>query len=412
MTRNKIGALLLSFAIALGLWMYVRTYVNTDYEQTLYNVPVALEGESILTERQLMLLSEEDCEVNIKIYGSRQDVSKINSGNIQLVADLSKINEPGEHNLTYNIIFPGDVPTGAVSAEKSPDRVKVVVAKKKIKNIPIKVNYLGDVPADYIKDTAAMSLDHEYVEISGPEEVVDQIDHAALVIDCRNQTQTIYESYRYELRDAEENPVDAGWITTNVSEVKVYLPISMVKKIPLTVTVIDGGGATGDTAIIEIEPKEISVSGSETVLESLTELNLGNLDLSQIAGDTVKEFEINLPEGIKNVTNLPTAKVSISFPRLSSREFTITQFQAVNLGTDMAWETLTKQITITVRGLKSEVQQLSEEDIIVQLDLTNVENTSAVEPIILFPKSLQSLGAVGSYSVSVQVTPIENVMEE
>ena len=412
MTRNKIGALLLSFAIALGLWMYVRTYVNTDYEQTLYNVPVALEGESMLTERQLMLLSEEDCEVNIKIYGSRQDVSKINSGNIQLVADLSKINEPGEHNLTYNIIFPGDVPTGAVSAEKSPDRVKVVVAKKKIKNIPIKVNYLGDVPADYIKDTAAMSLDHEYVEISGPEEVVDQIDHAALVIDCRNQTQTIYESYRYELRDAEENPVDAGWITTNVSEVKVYLPISMVKKIPLTVTVIDGGGATRDTAIIEIEPKEISVSGSEAVLESLTELNLGNLDLSQIAGDTVKEFEINLPEGIKNVTNLPTAKVSISFPRLSAREFTVTQFQAVNLGTGMTWETLTKQITITVRGLKSEVQQLKEEDIIVQLDLSGVENTSAVEPIILFPKSLQSLGAVGSYSVSVQVTPIENVMEE
>ena len=51
-------------------------------------------------------------------------------------------------------------------------------------------------------------------------------------------------------------------------------------------------------------------------------------------------------------------------------------------------------------------------DIIVQLDLSGVENTSAVEPIILFPKSLQSLGAMGSYSVSVQVTPNETVSEE
>lgn len=412
MTRNKTGSLLLSFAIALGLWMYVRTYVNTDYEQTLYNIPVALEGESMLTERQLMLLSEEDCEVNIKIYGSRQDVSKINSGNIQLVADLSKINEPGEHNLTYNIIFPGDVPTGAVSAEKNPDRVKVVVARKKTKEIPVKVTYQGDVPADYIKDISALTLDHSYVEISGPESVVDQIDHAALVIDCEDRTETIYESYRYELRDQEEKPVDAGWITTNVSEVKVYLPISMIKKIPLTLTVIDGGGASWETSVIEIEPKQISVSGSETVLDTLTELNLGTLDLSQITGDTVKEFEINLPEGIKNISNLPTARVSISFPRLATREFTITQFQALNLESGMTWEALTKQITITVRGLKSEVQQLSAEDIIVQLDLAGVENTSAVEPIILFPKSLQSLGAVGSYSVSVQVTPDVTMTEE
>ena len=412
MTRNKLGALLLSFVIALGLWMYVRTYVNTDYEQTLYNIPVALEGESMLTERQLMLLSGEDHEVDIKVHGSRQDVSKINSGNIQLVADLSRINEPGEHLLTYSIIYPGDVPAAAVSAERNPDRVRVLVAKRKTKEIPVKVNYLGDVPADYIKDISALTLDYEYVEITGPEVVVDQIDHAALTIDCRNQTETIYESYRYELRDAKENPVDAGWITTSVSEVKVHLPISMVKKIPLTLTVIDGGGAGAETSKIVIEPLEISVSGSETLLGSLTELNLGTIDLAQITADTVKEFEINLPDGVKNVTNLPTAKVTISFPRLATREFTITQFQALNLGEGMKWEALTKQLTITVRGLKSEVQQLREEDIIVQLDLTGVENTSAVEPIILFPKSLQSLGAMGSYSVSVQVTPTEIISEE
>ena len=413
MTRNKLSALLLSFAIALGLWMYVRTYVNTDYEQTFYNIPVALEGESILaTERQLMLLSGDEFEVNIKVHGSRQDVSKINSGNIQLVADLSKVNEPGEHLLTYSIIFPGDVPTGAVSAEKNPDRVRVVVAKKKTKEIPVKVNYLGDVPADYIKDIASLSLDHEYVEITGPEEVVDRIDHAAVTIDCTDRTETIYESYRYELRDDQQVPVDAGWITTNVSEVRVHLPISMVKKIPLTLTVIDGGGATEETTKIEIEPSYINVSGSETLLGSLTELNLGTIDLSQITGDTEKEFEINLPEGVKNVTNLPTAKVSITFPRLATREFTVTEFQALNVGAGMNWEALTKQLTITVRGLKSEVQQLSESDIIVQLDLSGVENTSAVEPIILFPKSLQSLGAMGSYSVSVQVTPNETVSEE
>ena len=412
MTRSKLGALLLSFVIALGLWMYVRTYVNTDYEQTFYNIPVALEGKTRLSERQLMLLSEEEYVVDLKVHGSRQDVSKINSGNIQVVADLSDINEPGEHNLTYSIIYPGDVPTGAVSAERDPDRVTLIVARRKTKEIPVQVNLEGDVPANYIKDNAAVELDHSVVEISGPESVVDQIDHAAITIDCEGRTETIYESCRYVLQDKKNTPVDAAWITTNVSEVKVYLPVSMVKKIPLKVTLVDGGGATEDTTTVQIEPKEISVSGSETALNALTELNLGTIDLSQITEDTVMEFEINLPEGVNNVSNLPTAAVSISFPKLATREFTVSEFEALNLAPGMTWEPLTKQLIITVRGLKSEIQRLGAADIIVQVDLAGVENTAAVEPIIRFPVSYESLGEVGSYSISVQVTPEPATPEE
>ena len=412
MTRSKLGALLLSFVIALGLWMYVRTYVNTDYEQTFYNIPVALEGKTRLSDRQLMLLSEEEYVVDLKVHGSRQDVSKINSGNIQVVADLSDINEPGEHNLTYSISYPGDVPTGAVSAERDPDRVTLIVARRKTKEIPVQVNLEGDVPANYIKDNAAVELDHSVVEISGPESVVDQIDHAAITIDCEGRTEPIYESYRYVLQDKKNTPVDAAWITTNVSEVKVYLPVSMVKKIPLKVTLVDGGGATEDTTTVQIEPKEISVSGSETALNALSELNLGTIDLSQITEDTVMEFEINLPEGVNNVSNLPTAAVSISFPKLATREFTVSEFEALNLAPGMTWEPLTKQLIITVRGLKSEIQRLCASDIIVQVDLAGVENTAAVEPISCFPVSYESLGEVGSYSISVQVTPEPATPEE
>ena len=413
MTKSKLGSFLLAFVIALGLWLYVVNYISTDYEQTLYNVPVGLDGKSILTtERGFMILSEDDYRVNITVSGSRQDVSKINAGNIQLVADLKGIYDAGEHKLTYNIIYPGNVPTGAVSAQKDPDRVTVVVAKKKTKEIPVTVTYLGDVPADYIKDTSAVELDYDYVEITGPEEVVDQIDHASISIDCEGRTESIYESFRYELQDKYHQPVDAGYITTNVSEVRVYLPVAMVKKVPLTVTVVDGGGATEATTKLVFDPADISISGSETALAALDELNLGTIDLSQITQDQVLSFDITLPEGITNVTNLPTATVSISFPKLATREITISEFEPLNLAAGMKWEPLTKQLIITVRGLKSEVQRLNAADIVAQVDLSGVENTSAVEPIILFPRSYESLGVLGSYSVSVQVSPNDPTTEE
>ena len=413
MKRNKLGSFLLAVSIALGLWLYVVNYIDTDYELTLDNVSVGLEGKSILTaDRGLMILSEDEYRVSITVSGSRQDVSKINTGNIQVVADLSKIEEPGEHKLTYNIILPGDVPSGAVSYQKDPDRVTVEVARKKTKEIPVTVTYEGDVPADYIKDTAALELDHTYVEISGPEDVVDQIHHAAITVDCTGRTESIYESLRYELQDQQGEPVDAEWITTNVSEVKVYLPVVMVKKLPLTVTLVDGGGATAATTKLSIDPAYISISGSETALAAMEELDLGIIELAQITKDQELTFDITLPEGITNVSNLPTATVSISFPKLATREFTITEFEHTNLASGMKWESLTKQLTITVRGLKAEVQRLNAADIIARVDLSGVENTSAVEPDIIFPKSYESLGVLGSYSVSVQVTPLEAVTEE
>ena len=413
MKRNKLGSFLLAVSIALGLWLYVVNYIDTDYELTLDNVSVGLEGKSILTaDRGLMILSEDEYRVSITVSGNRQDVSKINSGNIQVVADLSKIEEPGEHKLTYNIILPGDVPSGAVSYQKDPDRVTVEVARKKTKEIPVTVTYEGDVPADYIKDTAALELDHTYVEISGPEDVVDQIHHAAITVDCTGRTESIYESLRYELQDQQGEPVDAEWITTNVSEVKVYLPVVMVKKLPLTVTLVDGGGATAATTKLSIDPAYISISGSETALAAVEELDLGIIELAQITKDQELTFDITLPEGITNVSNLPTATVSISFPKLATREFTITEFEHTNLASGMKWESLTKQLTITVRGLKAEIQRLNAADIIARVDLSGVENTSAVVPEIIFPKSYESLGVLGSYSVSVQVTPLEAVTEE
>ena len=408
MKNKKFGTILLSALVAFGLWLYVVTFVSTEHEETFHNVRVALEGETQLAERNLMLLSETDYEVTLVVKGNRQDVAKVNAENLQLVANLGAIYDPGTHNLTYSVSVPGDVPEGAVELQsKTPDRVTVVVARKTSKEVPVQVDYVGDVPAEYIKDTAAAELDYKYVTVEGPEEVVDQIDHATITVDCEGRTEPIYESFRYELRSADNEPVDAAWITTNVAEVRLYLPVAMVKTVPLALTVHAGGGATEDTTTLEFDPVEISVSGSESALESLDKIVIGSIDLTEIIEDTELEFEINLPAGLTNISNLTTARVKISFPKLSTREFVITEFTHVNLPEGMVAENLTKQLTVTVRGLKDQIRAMALADITVKLDLSGVVNTSAVEPEFVFAAGYESVEILGSYSVSVQVSEAE-----
>ena len=104
MQRNKLYSVLLSVAIAFGLWLYVVSNVSETDDNTFYNIPVVMEGESVLTERNLMITSKSASTVSLNISGARNDLNKINSGNITVKVDLSSITEPGEKiPLTYKV---------------------------------------------------------------------------------------------------------------------------------------------------------------------------------------------------------------------------------------------------------------------------------------------------------------------
>lgn len=46
--KSKIPALLLSLAVALGLWLYVVTNVSPESEQSYTGIPVVFENENSL----------------------------------------------------------------------------------------------------------------------------------------------------------------------------------------------------------------------------------------------------------------------------------------------------------------------------------------------------------------------------
>jgi hypothetical protein len=120
----------LSLAIAFTLWYYVISVVSPGSEAWYYNIPVVFEGETVLNQdRGLMITSNiDDIDIDLKLSGNRTDLAKVNSGNITIKVDLSKVYDPGIHELSYSIAYPGDVPQGALTTEsKSPETIKLTV---------------------------------------------------------------------------------------------------------------------------------------------------------------------------------------------------------------------------------------------------------------------------------------------
>ena len=400
--KNKFVMVLLSAIVAFGLWLYVVTVVSPESEETYYNIPVILEGQSMLAERGLMVTENLNPTIMLTLSGNRTDLNKLNSSNIKVVANLSNISENGDHRLNYSITYPGDV-TGTLEKVKSnPNYVMLRVEREIRKDIDIQVHYTGSVPEDFIADTENKVMDYTRVTISGPEPVISQIAEARIDVNLTDRTESFSESYRFTLCDSNGEPVDVSHVETSIAQVNLTMKIQRIKEIALKLNVIEGGGATVATSKIEIDPPTIKVSGSEKALEGLTEIEIGTINLAEHTGTSYQTtFPIVLPNGVTNLTGVQEANVTIQFPDLLKKTFTVTNIEALNLPMGMELELLTKALQVTIRGPKALVEKMTAGDITVNVDLSGAQpGTTTLKAEISIGAAFEGVGAVGGpYSV-------------
>lgn len=406
--KSKVITVLLSVVVAFGLWMYVVSVVCPESEKSYYNIPVVLDGESVLAERNLMIVSKKDLKVNLKLTGNRTDLNKLNSSNITLIADMTQITEPGKHHLKYTISYPGDMQSGAINVlDREPQHVTVVVAEVAKKEIPVKVFYTGSLPIGYTADRQNAILDHTSVTVSGPRDVIDQIAQAKVTIDLSDKVSTVTETVRHALCNEEGEPIeDVSNVAANVSDIRVTIKVQKLKEVSLTVKVESGGGITPDMAPITLDRTTILVAGSEAVLKDLDEIVIGKINLGELTESVDLEFTISLPDGVTNVTGISTVSVHVEMPPRITRVFTVTQFKAINVPKDKNVVFQTEQINVEIRGPKELLDKLKPEDIIAVADFKDAQDGSASYEAIIVIRGVEGVGAVGGeYIINAQVSP-------
>lgn len=405
--KSKFGSLLLSVGLAFALWLYVITAVSPGSKETYYNIPVVLEGESVLAEKGLMITGMSTESITMVLSGNRTDLSRVDSKNITIKVDLSKIYDPGSHAMSYTHAFPGNVASNAFVVEsKTPEKLLLTVERRVTKDVNVEVKWIGSAPEGFMSDRENRILDYPAINITGPQSVVDQITKAVIEVDLNEQRESISQDYLYTLCNAEDEPVNAEHVVTNVQEVHLDVSIQRVKDIAIACTVLEGGGARIQDAEISLDVETIRVSGSEAALENMGDrLIIGTVNLAEITDDTQLEFPITLPEGVKNLTGVTEVNVEVQLNGLASREFTVQNIQSINVPEGMAAELITEKLTLVVRGPSAQVALLTTEDITVTVDFANAElGTSTFRAGVRFASGFESLGALRIESVSASLT--------
>ena len=410
--ERRITSAILSLVIAFGLWWYVVHNVSMEDDITFNNIPVVREGETVLNEKNLMITEISTESVSMNLIGSREDLNKVDSGNMSVKINLSNIEEPGERiPLTYVPSYPATVANTAFEvSHKNPSVIFVSVDYRKTYEIPVKVKWTGTRSEDLLYDTENFTLDYTTVTITGPATVADQIKQALVTIDLSDRKESFSESFRYTLCDVEGNPVDAQWITTSVEEVQLTAQIQQIEEVALVADVVYGGGATAENTKITLSPEVIRVSGGKAVLEELgSSYTVGTIVLADIEKSSHEQtFPLTLPEGVTNQTGVSEVTVTIRFSGLKTKEFVVDTIEMVNVPEGMTAEIINANLTVRVRGPEAEISRMTEDDLSAVVDLSAAEaGTATYKAVIKISDEFPNVGAMKTSSVSATVLPKE-----
>lgn len=413
--KNKFAVGFLAIFLAFGLWFYVVNNVSKEDTMQLENVPVVFQNEGALETHGLIMTEGTGQTVDLTVTGNRNEIMKLHSGNVAVVVNLSQIYDAGRQSLQYTVHYPAEVNSSSFTYTADQNRVTVTLENLLSISLPLEVVYSGTPKEGYriFEETEALnSITGDRissVRVSGPASVVRSMTKAVIRVDLEGRDQSLRgEPYSFTLCNANYDAVDVPnveLVTTNVSEVEVSLTIQGYKFIPLTATIVDGKGATEETSSIVYEPQGITITGTDEALARVDSINLGTINLGDYLEDTVLTLPINLPEGISSLTEEVDAVVRLSFPDLETKTFTVTNIQPVNVPAGMVPQVITSSITVTVRGPKDLVQQMTETSLTVSADFgsLSIGVPDVVKPVVVIHPSYAGVGLVSVGNVNIRM---------
>lgn len=403
--ESKWLYILLSILIATAFWMSVRAGEDPEMEHRVRGVSITTSGDRVLENQGLMIDSISHETATLTWKGSWRDIGQLDKSSVSIAVDVSRISEPGTYELDYSIIYPPTVASSAISLQSSaPEHVTITVSKIYSDTFQIQPVLKGSVASGY--QAGEFIVEPENVLISGTREKVDQIDRVQVVLEQKELKESFAGELPLRLLDADGKELDHSDLRFTIQRAYVVLPVVVVKEIPLSVEILEGGGAAEKNVKYEISPETITVSGAEEDILHLDKLSLGSIDLAQVMDTVVKEFPVYLPAELENVSGITSARVTVSVTGLTTRAFEVKNIELTNVPKGYSASLTTQVRTIVLRGTKKELDKVNASQIQIVADLSNLSTATGSYnvPVKVYLYTDSDVGVIGQNNVVINLS--------
>lgn len=402
---NSLFVKIISFIIAVLVWVSITMTTNPNQEKTINNIPVNIPVSDFAAGKSgLEAVTGSNQSVSVTVSGKRYKVGNLTGSDIKITADVSKIQAAGTYDLKL---------TAAQVKEDSDYTVKSITPS----SVRVRFDYVvtAEIPLEaqapnitakdsFIKGNPFANV--ETIKIQGAQSDVEKVKRAVLITDKKANVGKTFmtDSAKVVLYDKDDAEVSQEAVTYTPGDLQLTVPIMQQKTINLTFgykNVPDGFPI--DELKYTMSKSTLKVMAASEAIANVKELNIGYIDLRTVDIGSSFVLDIGLPSGFENRDD--TKKVTVRFEKadLTSRTFSVSDIRVINKPNDYDMNVVTKQLpNVKIIGKKSILAELKPDDIRAVIDMqsgaqvTEPGEISAAVKITVPGKGL--VWAVGEHS--------------
>ena len=390
---NNIGLKILAVIVSLGLWFVVNN-INDPLESVRFNnIPVEILNEDEITNSgKVYEIIDNTGTVNVDVRGKRSVLRYITKENIRAVADMEELTFMN----TVGIEISSTRNNSELEFKTNIDSVKLSIEDMKRIQMIINTSTSGEPAEGYIVGSVTPS--QNIVRLSGPESLINQIDHIEAVASIDGYSSDINTNVELKLYDAEGDEIKSNSVKLNISTVNVAVTILATKEVPLEYNITDepeqGYIANGT---IMSEPETVVIAGRKSVLDAVTKVTVSDpaLSLEGKTDDVTSMINIKkyLPAGtqLADSSFSGNVNVKIEIEPIATKELLIPARNfAIGFVSHEKPENLdavigefanrdNAQLRVRIAGTREAVEAVDEESVIGVVDMDSVFDSLEME---------------------------------
>lgn len=391
---------ILCVIFAFVMWLYVTQVENADYEETFNGVSIELVNTSKLeSESGLYVYSGYGNTATVTVIGRKSEINRYTSDNIRLYADVGSITESGRHNVQVK----SEVPSGLSVGSTSVSSITVYTDSKVTKEIDVTPKVTSAVIAQGC-ELGEPEAEYTIIGVTGPGEIINDISYAQISLELGNISSTASAVGKVELVGKDGGSVDMRYVQLTRSEIKVTVPVTTVKTVPLKVDYKNGFYNDSNVTVV-LDPATVELRGDPTTLDKLEAVNVATLDERRITSNVTQVYKLTLPEGTTVADDTETVRVSITHKGTSVKAFTVSQIK-VSGGDKLKYDVQTSSLSVQIRGTLEKLQKITADDITASINLSEyngITGTLTVNAEISVTGMSGDLYPIGEYPVQVKI---------